>query len=326
MSMTILITGAAGYIGSHATRVLCDAGQSVVALDNLSKGYKKAVDSRAEFLELGIEAGSALEKKLQSLNIESVLHFAGRIEVGESVQNPELYFQENLKNQVLFFESLKKLQISRVVFSSTAAVYGQPEKLPIEEDHACLPINPYGQTKLAIEWLLKSYSQAYNWASCALRYFNVAGAHPSGEIGEAHEPETHLIPNILKSTLNKSLEFKVFGTNYPTRDGSCVRDYIHVMDLVEAHRLALEHLEPGHFKVFNLGSEEGFSVLEIIAACEKVTGQKIAYKICDPRPGDPAQLIANNQRAQEILGWSPTLTTPENMISSAWRWHQNQRY
>lgn len=321
--MRILVTGGAGYIGSHAARELLDRGHEVTVLDNLSHGHRWAVDSRAEFAQAGTGEAAKVVRLLHDRSIEAVLHFAADIEVGESVIDPAKYYLNNFAHSISLLDSLRRAGVRRFVFSSTAAVYGNPENMPIDEDEKCLPANPYGRAKLMVETALEDFRAAYGLGYVVLRYFNVAGAHPDGGLGEDHHPETHLIPNILKSA-RTGTPVKIFGTDYPTPDGTCIRDYIHVMDLVRAHILALESLKPGEGRTYNLGSESGFSVREVLAACEKVTGRKIQVDEVARRPGDAVALIASSRKIRHELGWRRQYPDLETIVMHAWRWHLTQ--
>ncbi len=319
--MNVLVTGGAGYIGSHAVKVLIARGHRVVVLDNLSHGHREAVHSAAKFL-LGSSGDSELLRDLlPRYAIEAVLHFAADIEVGESVSNPGKYYENNFSNALRLLTALTEAGIKKLVFSSTAAVYGNAEKNPIEETSPRLPINPYGRSKFMTEMAIEDFSRAHGLGFAILRYFNVAGASPDGEIGEAHEPESHLIPCLLEAARDPDGVARVYGADYPTPDGTCIRDYVHVMDLAEAHALALEKIVPAAGRYFNLGSEKGFSVLEVIHACEKTTGLNLKVLREERRPGDPPVLVASNRAAREFLGWVPKYPTLEEIISHAWRWH-----
>lgn len=321
--MRILVTGGAGYIGSHATRELLDRGHQVTVLDNLSRGHRWAIDARADFALMSTGEAAKVLRLLQDRSIEAVLHFAADIEVGESVIDPAKYYLNNFANSISLLDGLRRTGVRKFVFSSTAAVYGSPEKMPIDENETCLPTNPYGRAKLMVERALEDFRSAYGVGYTVLRYFNVAGAHPDGGLGEDHHPETHLIPNVLKSA-RSGTPVKIFGTDYPTPDGTCIRDYIHVMDLVRAHILALESLKPGEGRTYNLGSERGFSVREVLAACEKVTGKKIQVEEAARRPGDAIALIASSRKIRAELGWQPQYPDLETIVTHAWRWHLTQ--
>ncbi len=324
--MHILLCGGAGYIGSHMAKLLSESGFKLSVLDNLSTGHKEAV-RWGNLLEADIRDASALDQIFGNNSFDAVMHFSAKSLVGESVQHPEIYWDNNLEGSRQLLDSMLRHGVSKFIFSSTAAVYGMPDSDLIAEDHPTLPINPYGETKLAVEKLLVDYANS-GIRSVALRYFNAAGADISGEIGEAHEPETHLIPNILKSALSGGdMRLKIFGTDYPTPDGTCVRDYVHVSDLASAHLRALEYLDTKEgFNVFNLGNGAGFSVKEVLQSCEKVLGQKIAHDLEDRRPGDPPVLVADSQRARQILGWKPEYDNLDTIVESALNWHRNPRF
>lgn len=324
--MHILLCGGAGYIGSHMAKLLSESGFELTVLDNLSTGHKQAL-KWGNFVEADIRDADALDKVFSSNKIDAVMHFSAKSLVGESVTHPEMYHENNVVGSQQLLDAMRRHQVQKFIFSSTAAVYGMPESESIDEDHRTKPINPYGETKLAVERILSLYASA-GIQSVALRYFNAAGADLSGEIGEAHDPETHLIPNILKSALSGGdSRLKIFGTDYPTPDGTCVRDYVHVSDLADAHLLALQHLETAEgFNVFNLGSGSGFSVKEVLHSCEEVLGEPIAHDIEDRRPGDPPVLVANSNKARTTLGWQPKHTELKSIVESALNWHRNQPY
>lgn len=321
--MKLLITGGAGYIGSHAVRELLDQGHEVTVLDNLSNGHREAVDSRATLFVGSTGDLPFLLDIFQSQGIEAVMHFAANIEVGESVADPGKYYRNNFSNTMILLEAAKRAGLRRFVFSSTAAVYGNPRETPIDEEQEQAPINPYGRSKLMVEWALGDLAKAHGFAIAVLRYFNVAGAHPSLRIGEDHRPESHLIPRILKGARDENEIVKIYGTDYPTPDGTCIRDYIHVMDLVQAHALALDKLEEGRMRIYNVGSENGFSVREVIAACEKITGKTLTLREQERRPGDPAVLVARSEKIRRELGWKPQYPDLETIVSHAWAWHQS---
>ena len=325
--MKVLVTGGAGYIGSHAVKVLLNKGYDVVVVDNLATGHVEAVDERAK-LYIGDIADEEFMGKVFSENeIIGVIHFAAFSLVGESMTNPYKYYENNVSKTNHLLKSMVENNVMNLVFSSTAATYGEPEKTPIYESDPQVPTNVYGQTKLAMEHMIGWYGKAHGLNSVALRYFNVAGAIEDGSIGEAHNPETHLIPIILQVANGKRPKINVFGDDYSTKDGTCIRDYIHVLDLCEAHVLALEYLINGNqIDNFNLGSGEGFSVLEMIEAARRVTGHSIPAEIAPRRAGDPAVLIANSDKARKVLGWNPTRENIEVMIRDAWCWEQNKRY
>jgi UDP-glucose 4-epimerase len=319
--MRILVTGGAGYIGSHAVRLFLERGHDVWIYDNLSMGHRAAVP--AERLIVGDLAETArLDQALVAQRIEAVVHFAAFAYVGESVQQPAKYYQNNLVNTLHLLDALRRLRIDRFVFSSTCATYGVPEKVPITETEKQKPINPYGNTKLAVEYALADYAAAYNWGFAALRYFNAAGASPAGDIGEDHEPETHLIPLVLQAVLGQRPAITVFGSDYPTPDGTCIRDYIHVDDLAEAHLLALENLTPGKHLHYNLGTGRGYSVREVIRLAEEVTGKPVPVKEGPRRAGDPPALVASAEKIQRELGWKPRYNDLRAILETAWNWHR----
>ena len=319
--MAILVVGGAGYIGSHAARALRRAGYEAIIYDSLVNGHRRLADG----FEL-VEGDIADEAKLRSVlkRVDGVMHFAAHAYVGESVENPRKYFRNNVEAALGLLNATLDAGIRRFVFSSTCAVYGEPAKVPITEDNPRQPVNPYGTSKLFCEYALEAYDRAYGLRSARLRYFNAAGADESGEIGELHNPETHLIPLALAATGNGS-ELKIFGTDYPTPDGTCVRDYIHVNDLADAHVRALQHLEKGGESIaLNLGTGKGDSVLEVIKAAETATGRTVNRKVGPRRAGDPPVLVADATRAQQVLGWKATRTLPD-IVSSAWKWIQKVR-
>jgi UDP-arabinose 4-epimerase len=321
MRENILVTGGAGYIGSHVCKALHAAGYNPVTYDNLSSGHDWAVKwgplERGDILD-----ASRLKEVFASYKPAAVMHFAALIAVGESVENPAKYYRNNVAGSLSLLEVMSEQGVCPFIFSSTAAVYGLPEIVPIAETAKERPINPYGETKLIVERMLRDFIGAYGLNWTALRYFNAAGADPDGEIGEAHDPETHLIPIILEAIQGKRDRVNVFGTDYDTRDGTCVRDYIHVCDLADAHVAALERLRRGGSSgAYNLGNGAGFSVREVIAAAESVTGRAAPVHYGARRPGDPASLIADARRAKEELNWRPRLGSLDDIIGTAWRWH-----
>lgn len=317
--MRVLVTGGAGYIGSITTRVLLDAGHEVVVLDSLERGHRAAVDSRATLVIASVSDAEVLDSVLPG--IDGVLHCAGYIDVAESQSNTELYYRKNLAEPSMMLDRMTSNGVRHLVFSSTAAVYGQPDEMPITETSEKHPINAYGSSKLAFERMIELTESVGLLTAVRLRYFNVAGAHPDGTLGEAHPTETHIIPLLLEAARDDTASFVLFGEDYPTRDGTCVRDYIHVMDLAEAHRLALEHLHAGGASaICNLGSGRGYTNREVAETCREVTGGRIRVEHGARREGDPATLIASNERARELLGWSPSRDL-HAMIADAWRWH-----
>ena len=321
--MKVLVTGGAGYIGSHTVLSLVESGHEVIVYDNLSKGHTQAVQG-CEFVRGDIFDEELLTEVFRCYSIDAVVHFAACIQVGESVADPRLYYCNNVMGTLSLLSAMLARNVKQLVFSSTAAVYGEPEESPITENCAKNQTNPYGRTKWIMEQAMADYSVAYGLNYIALRYFNACGAHPSGTIGEDHDPESHLIPLVLQAASGVRDSIKVFGTDYPTLDGTCVRDYIHVDDLARAHVLALEHLAAGNSSnAFNLGVGNGFSVKEIIDAAERVTGKSIAREYSARRPGDPAVLVADSAKIRTLLGWQPQYTNIEDIIRTAWNWHCN---
>lgn len=319
--MKILVIGGAGYVGSHTVRKLLTCGHQVVVYDNLSRGHRQSVP--AECLEVGeLNDRQHLERVMRQHEIEAVMHFAAFALVGESVAQPAMYYQNNVVAALELLEAMRSAGVWRIVFSSTTATYGQPEKIPIAESTLQLPINPYGFTKLVIEHALTDYAKAYGFGAAALRYFNAAGASPLGGIGEDHDPESHLIPIVLQVALGQRDKVGVFGNDYPTPDGTCIRDYIHVDDLADAHLQALGLLEPGTNLQLNLGTGKGHSVLEVIEACRRVTGHPIPITYEQRRPGDPAELVADSSLAQRVLNWTPFYVSVESIVETAWNWHR----
>jgi len=318
--MNILVTGGAGYIGSHAARWLARAGHDVWAYDNLSLGHRAAAPSgRLVVGELADR--ELLARTLAERSIEAVVHFAAFAAVGESVADPAKYYQNNVVASLALLEAMREAAVNRIVFSSTTATYGAPERLPISEDEPQRPINPYGFAKLVIERALADYAKAYGFGYAALRYFNAAGASPEGDLGEDHSPESHLVPIVLEVALGRRERITIFGADYPTSDGTCVRDYVHVDDLAAAHVAALARLMPGKGIELNLGTGRGHSVREVIEACRRVTGHPIPCVVGPRREGDPPELVANSRRAQVLLGWRPKYTDLDAIIDTAWRWH-----
>lgn len=321
--MAILVCGGAGYIGSHAVYALLKRNEEVVVVDNLATGHSESVLGGKLYIG-DLRDEDFLDKVFSENNIEAVMHFAASSLVGESVENPFKYYENNVCGTLSLLKAMKKHGVKKIVFSSTAAVYGEPERIPIEEGDRTEPTNPYGETKLAIEKMLKWADAAYGIKYVALRYFNVAGALETGEIGEDHSPETHLIPIILQVALGKRDKVMIYGDDYPTKDGTPIRDYIHVMDLVDAHILALEKLrKENKSEVYNLGNGEGFTVKEVIEVARKVTGHPIPAEVTGRRPGDPAVLVASSEKAMKDLGWRPKYASLEEIIESAWMWHKN---
>lgn len=326
--MRVLVLGGAGYIGSHMCKMLFKHHHEVVVLDNLSTGHRAAV-KWGPLIKADILDKTALEQVfIEQGPFDLVMHFCAKSLVGESVQNPALYYLNNVTGTLNLLDAMVKTGHNKLVFSSTAAVFGIPETEFIDEKQPRNPINPYGQSKKMVEDILQDYYQAYGLSSVCLRYFNACGADPDGEIGERHEPETHLIPNILKSVRDaKAAGLKVFGDNYPTVDGTCIRDYIHINDLAEAHLAAGRYIEQnaGAHR-FNLGNGNGFSVLEVIRASEQVVGKKIAYEVVEARAGDPAKLVADASLAKQVLGWQPSYTDLPQILQTAWNWHKNEKF
>ena len=322
--MAILVLGGAGYIGSHTVYELIDAGKDVVVVDNLATGYAEAVHPKAHFYKGDIRDRAFCDHVFNAEHIEGVIHFAANSLVGESMTNPLKYYDNNLGGAKVLLESMVAHGIDKIVFSSTAATYGEPERVPILESDRTEPTNTYGETKLAMEKMFKWVSKAHHLRYVSLRYFNACGAHASGEIGEAHNPESHLIPLILQVPNGKREFISIYGDDYPTPDGTCIRDYIHVTDLAQAHILAMDYLmNGGESNIFNLGNGVGFSVNEVIDTARKVTGHPIPAKMAKRRAGDPAQLIASSEKARTVLGWKPEHDSLEEIISSAWNWHKN---
>jgi len=322
--MSILVLGGAGYIGSHAVYQLLDKGYKVVVVDSLQTGHQEAIHPKASFYQGDIRDQVFLREVFSKEQIEGVIHFAANSIVGESMTNPIKYFNNNVYGTQVLLEVMNEFAVKHIVFSSTAATYGEPEQVPITEDMPTNPTNAYGETKLTMEKIMKWCDIAYGIKFVSLRYFNVAGARASGEIGEDHAPETHLIPLVLQVALNKRECITVFGDDYQTPDGTCIRDYIHVEDLIEAHILAMDYLKKqGESNIFNLGSSQGFSVKEIIEAARSVTNHAIPAKMGQRRAGDPSTLIASSEKAKKILGWQPTRTSIQQIISDAWKWHQS---
>ena len=319
--MRILVTGGAGYIGSHAVRLFMDRGHDVWIYDNLRFGHRAAVlDERLVVGDLSETA--RLEHLMLEQRIEAVVHFAASTFVGESVLHPAKYYQNNVINTLSLMECMRRHHIGRFVFSSTAATFGTPEQMPITEETPQQPINPYGRTKLMIEGALDDYARAYGWGYAALRYFNASGARPDASIGEDHHPETHLIPLVLQAATGQRPYIEVYGTDYPTPDGTCIRDYIHVDDLAEAHLLALEKLQPGQGLAYNLGIGRGYSVREVVHIVEEVTGKKVTVKEGPRRPGDPPILVASSEKIQRELGWRPRYADLRSIVETAWHWHR----
>jgi len=317
---TILVAGGAGYIGSHMVRKLIETNHDVVVLDNLSTGNRRLIQG-GEFVPGDLGDPETMDHLFSSHAIDAVMHFAAFSQVGESMHHPLTYYRNNIAATITLLDAMVRHNVKHFIFSSTAAVYGEPESIPIAEDHPCMPTNPYGNTKLAVERMLADCDTAHGLKYAALRYFNAAGADGSGEIGEMHDPETHLIPIVLQAASGQRDHIQVFGTDYPTTDGTCIRDYVHVNDLAQAHLLALDALlEGAGSAVYNLGSSKGYSVREVIGKAETVTGRKISVQEAPRRAGDPAILIAGSDRIRKELGWKPVYDNLEAIIESAWNW------
>lgn len=320
----ILVCGGAGYIGSHTVRQLIDNSEDVIIVDNLETGHKEAIHPKAKFYNVDIRDERELDTVFKENKIDEVIHFAANSLVGESMTNPLKYYNNNVHGTEVLLNVMAKNDVKKIVFSSTAATYGEPKNIPILENDETKPTNAYGETKLAMEKMMKWADIAHGIKYISLRYFNVAGAHVSGIIGEDHNPETHLIPLILQVPLGKRDFISIFGDDYDTRDGTCVRDYIHVSDLADAHILAVNKLREGfNSNIYNLGSGNGFTVKEMIEAARLVTGHSIPAKVCERRTGDPAKLVASSEKARRELGWQPKFENIEAMIDSAWNWHKS---
>lgn len=324
--MKVLVVGGAGYVGAHMCRQLAANGHAVVVCDNLATGHRAAV-RWGEFVEASIGDAAALDALFSRHPIDAVMHFAASSIISESVADPLACYANNVGNTVTLLDAMRRHGVSRFVFSSTASIFGEPQADLIDENHPRQPINPYGWTKLAVEQLLGDCARAHGLRAVSLRYFNAAGADPSGEIGEAHEPETHLIPRLLRAAAGEDLPVRIFGDDYPTADGTCVRDYVHVCDLADAHLRALLALDrrPG-FHCYNLGNGQGYSVREVLGAVEAVVGRRLAVEVAPRRPGDPARLVASSALAQAELGWKPQFGELRTIIETAWRWHQRPAY
>lgn len=324
---TILVTGGAGYIGSHAVLALQRAGYGIVVLDNLEYGHRELVEDilQVELVVGDIRDRPLLDKIFATHDIAAVIHFAAYIAVGESVSEPAKYYRNNVSGTLTLLEAMLAADVKTLVFPSTCAVYGMPKQVPMTEDHPQNPMSPYASSKLMMERLLADFDRAYGLRSVIFRFFNACGANPEGLLGEDHNPETHLIPLVLLSALGKRESISIFGTDYETSDGTCLRDYIHVSDLADAHVLGLEYLlQGGTSEIFNLGNGNGFSVREVIETAKQVTGRDIKTVECDRRPGDPPILVGSSDKAQKILGWSPQYSDLSKIISDAWQWHQRR--
>lgn len=318
----ILVTGGAGYIGSHIGKKLAEAGYNVIVLDNLSKGHREAV-LKGKLIVGDLADMDLLDRIMKEEEIEGVIHLAADSLVGESMEKPGKYYRNNVANGLNLLEAMVNNGVKYIVFSSTAAVYGEPEEIPITEEHPTNPENTYGESKLFFEKMLKRYDEIHGLKYVSLRYFNAAGADLSGQIGEAHDPETHLIPIVLQKALGIRDKLYIFGDDYPTKDGTCIRDYIHVEDLADAHILAVEALAEGmESRIYNLGNGEGYSVKEVIEVAEEVVGMEIDAEIAERRPGDPAVLVASSDKIKRELGWKPLYPDLRTIIESAWRWHK----
>ena len=318
--MNILVTGAAGYIGSICAEVLIQRGHHVIALDNLQEGHRAAVPPAATFCEADLAVRPQIEQVFSSHSVDAVMHFAGEALVAKSVREPSTFYASNVACGVNLLDAMIRHRVSKFIFSSTAATYGEPKTVPIPEDHPKDPINPYGKSKLRFEQLLADYRAYTGLHYVALRYFNAAGA--SAERGEHHRTETHLIPRVLDAAIGTLPQVDVFGTDYPTPDGTCVRDYIHVLDIADSHVRALEEIERVSGEAFNVGNSRGYSILEVIEAAERITGRKIPRKLGPRRPGDPAVLVASKDKLKNALGWEAAHSSPEEIIASAWAWKQ----
>jgi UDP-glucose 4-epimerase len=318
----VLVIGGAGYVGSHTVRQLIRSGHDVVVYDNLSRGHRQSVPE-GTFVQGELADRENLQRVFEKHGIEAVMHFAAFALVGESVVQPAMYYQNNVSATLELLEAMRASGVWRIVFSSTTATYGQPDTIPIAESTVQLPINPYGFTKLVIEHALTDYAQAYGFGCAALRYFNAAGASPEGDIGEDHDPESHLIPLVLQTALGQRERIGIFGDDYATPDGTCIRDYIHVDDLADAHLKALALLEPGSNLQLNLGTGIGQSVKQVVEACRKVTGHPIPTSTELRRPGDPAELVADSSLAQRVLNWKPHYMDIESIVETAWNWHRS---
>ena len=325
-SLRLLVCGGAGYIGSHMCKLLAEHGHDVTVVDNLSTGHRAAVQW-GPLYEGDIADSALLDRVFAEVQPQGVLHFAAKSIVGESVANPALYYLNNISASLNLFEHVRLIPGCPLIFSSTAAIFGVPRSELIDESHSKYPINAYGRSKLAVEQALQDYWTAYALPSMSFRYFNAAGADPSGTIGEAHEPETHLIPKVFDSILGSGEVLKVFGDDYETPDGTCVRDYVHVNDLCMAHLLGLEFLRVHRgAHAFNLGNGSGFSVHEVLDVAQKITGVPVKFELTDRRPGDPSRLVADSAHARESLGWSPKYTELDAIMETAWNWHKNRKF
>lgn len=320
--MKVLVIGGAGYIGSHMVKMLLSSGHQVMTLDNLSSGHRDAVLG-GEFVQGDIADTACLDRIFTTFKPDAVMHFASFIQVGESVRKPDIYYRNNVTNTLNLLDAMLKYDVKKFIFSSTAAVFGEPDYVPIDEAHPNRPLNPYGRSKWMIEQVLADYDKAFDFRSVCLRYFNAAGADPEGQLGERHDPETHLIPLILQAASGRRENIHVFGRDYDTPDGTCIRDYIHIVDLCSAHLAALEYLcQDGHSDRFNLGNGAGFSVQQVIDAVQQVSGRKVTVINGPRREGDPARLVADSKRARLTLNWEPKFTDLETIVAHAWQWEQ----
>ena len=325
--MAILVTGGAGYIGSHSVLTLQKAGYEVIVLDNLVYGHRDIAEDvlKAKLIVGDTNDRALLDRIFAEHQIDAVMHFAAYAYVGESVDEPDKYYRNNVVGTLTLLEAMVAANIKKFVFSSTCATYGVPESVPITEDQPQNPINPYGATKLMVERILQDFDRAYDFRSVCLRYFNAAGADPEGNLGEHHDPETHLIPLVLQAAAGQRDSISIFGTDYDTPDGSCVRDYIHVLDIAQAHILSLKYLmQGGATDVFNLGNNNGFSVKEVIDSARQITGKEIKAVVSDRRPGDPPALVGSGAKARKTLGWQPAYANLNDIIAHAWQWHQKR--
>ncbi|MFE7060737.1 UDP-glucose 4-epimerase GalE [Sutcliffiella sp. NPDC057660] len=320
--MAIMITGGAGYIGSHTVQYFLDKKEEIIVVDNLQSGHRAAVDIE-HFYQVDLRDKQELDEVFKKHDIEAVIHFAANSLVGESMENPYIYYDNNVYGMMCLLDVMKQNSVGKIVFSSTAATYGEPKNIPIQEEDETKPTNTYGETKLAMEKMMKWFEQGYGMKYVSLRYFNAAGAHESVDIGEDHDPETHLIPLVLQVPLGKRDKIYMFGDDYPTEDGTCIRDYIHVMDLASAHYKALEYLRmENKSDIFNLGNGNGYSVREVIEVARRITEHPIPAEIKERREGDPAVLIASSSKAHNVLGWEPKYSSLEKIIKDAWNWHR----
>lgn len=320
--MKVLVVGGAGYIGSHMVKMLLERGHDVVVLDNLSTGHRTAVLGGL-LVEADLADGAALDALLCAHRFDGVMHFASSIQVGESMREPADYYRNNLANTLNLLDAMRRHTLGNFIFSSTAAIFGEPDYVPMDEKHPCQPVSPYGFSKFAVERILADYDRAYGLRSMCLRYFNAAGADPDAQIGEWHEPETHLIPLVLQAATGRRAHVQVFGDDYPTPDGTCIRDYVHIVDLCAAHLLALEQLGAGAPSAqFNLGNGNGFSVAQVIDTAQQVTGTRIARVLGERRPGDPARLVADAKLARAALGWRPHYDSLDTIVRHAWAWEK----